>query len=390
MDQLTLRSFLESIQAKVSAVDLIDGMYAKRLAVNFSSLNFVRWDENKVSELLAFFLDPNANHQQGDIFLKLFIEHFDIYFPYSDISKIRVKVEETTLAKRRVDIVISYDNNKRVIGIENKIYYWTKDQDNQLADYVTYLSTMSNNEDYHLFYLAPKSKVLSQQSIGKEQLKELVDSKKLIMINYEDDIIPLLKKFAMHAENERVRIFLTDFELRLKQEYLGNEQITGNTMISNYIKQNTENLKMAFFVHRNINQVKEDLKKDLQLQMDELAEELNIEYNSQHHHFIVPEMKNFYIKFSFEFGGLIYGIVKTPEFFKENYGKLDCISLKEYLQVKFNTSPWWPIYLLKYPKIEVQEELWQDILSGKFKNFMRDFILQIRATPRDLLHQTED
>jgi hypothetical protein len=388
MNETDIKDFFNTINTKVKFIEQVDQLYSSKLALKFNSLHFLSWNENKVSEILAFFLDPHADHQQGDIFLKLFLDYFDVHFPYSDVSKVRVKLEETTLDNRRVDIVISYRGNEQLLGIENKIYPWTKDQDGQVKDYLHYLESMSTSGNYQLFYLAPKSKKLSEYSVGSE-CQDYLESKKLLIINYEDHIIPLLKQFAMYAGNERVRNFITDFELRLREEYLGIDNLTDTNMITNYIKENTGNLKTAFSIYNNLNQVKLDLREELQRQMKELADELNLEFNDQNNHFVLIELRDTYVKYNYEMGGIIYGIVKRPGFYDKNPDKLSCNKLKEYLQVKFNTSQWWPLYTLKYPRIEVEEELWIDIIDGRFKEFMKEFILKVQSAPADILREIE-
>jgi hypothetical protein len=386
MNTNSLAPFFNSISSKIKLVSQIDDLYSKKLAPKFNSHNFLTWNENKVSEIIAFLLDPNADHQQGDIYLQLFLKHFNIDFFYSDISQIEVKVEDTTLERRRVDIIISSRINDHLIGIENKIYPWTLDQNNQVKDYLHYLSTMSKN--YCLFYLAPKSKSLSEQSAG-ESFRDQVENRRLILINYEDHFLDLLKQFSLHSENERVRCFISDFELRLRKEYLGINNITPNSMITDYIKETPENIKIAFSISKNLNEVKNQLKQDLKNQMIALANELGIDYDSEYNHFSIPQLRNTLIKFAYEQGGVIYGIVKTKQFHDRNPNMLDCNLLKEHLQTKFKTSSWWPLHFLKYSAIEVNEQFWIDILNGGFKEFMREFIVKVQSSPVAVLNQAD-
>ncbi len=235
MVEYNTKRFFKETKEKLDFLNKIEHFYANKLAVKFNLFHFMPWDENKVSEILAFLLDPNADHQQGNLFLALFIKQFELDFPYNETSKIHVEKEHSTLEKRRVDIVIAYDRNKHLIGIENKIYPWTKDQDGQVKDYLAYLSKMSSNGHYQLFYLAPKAKAISFASVG-ENLEALLAKRKLIMINYEEHLMPLLNTFAIHAENERVRAFIIDFELRLREAFVGNDHLTDHTLMINYIK----------------------------------------------------------------------------------------------------------------------------------------------------------
>jgi hypothetical protein len=60
--------------------------YRNTLTLDFNPLNFVKWSENKISEILIFLLDPQSTHD------------------------------------RELSVSTSYDDFKRVIGIENKFY----------------------------------------------------------------------------------------------------------------------------------------------------------------------------------------------------------------------------------------------------------------------------
>lgn len=77
-----LNSFFSLLKTKVEFVDKVKRNYSRTLASDFNSLDFWKVGENKVSEILTFFLNPNASHGQGDVFLKLFIDKFHIKFHY--------------------------------------------------------------------------------------------------------------------------------------------------------------------------------------------------------------------------------------------------------------------------------------------------------------------
>lgn len=360
----------------------LDKVYRKTLLLDFNSLDFVKWNENKVSEIIAFFLDPQESHGQGDLYLRMFVEYFELSFHYSDYSKIRVILEESTDNNRRVDIVISYDNFKRAIGIENKIYPWTKDQPLQVADYIKHLKTYCKTEDYHLIYLAPQGKVLDKNSAG-DNYEEMLADGKLKLINYEEHIIGLVHRFAMHTDNDRLRSFIKDFELKLRNNFIGINMNEENEIVK-YIKTSEDNIRTAFSVVNNLNTVKQMLKKEYYVQMHELADELNIQFAEEHNHFVLPNFRKLYAKFNFESGGLIYGLVKTPEFNALHPHKKYIPEIKDELKTQFNTSHWWPLWQSLYENIAVNDKIWLDIQNGNLKSFVRKFLQDVLGLPENL------
>ncbi|RZJ86286.1 MAG: hypothetical protein EOO20_18600 [Chryseobacterium sp.] len=335
-------TFFREVKYKGELQSKLDEVYRKTSLLDFNPLNFVKWNENKVSEIIAFFLDPHAAHGQGDLYLKMFVEYFKLSFNYSDYSKVQVFLEENTDNNRRVDLVISYDNFKRVIGIENKIYPWTKDQPFQVADYIRHLKTYCKTGDYHLIYLAPRGKALNKNSAG-DNYEEMLADGKLKLINYEEHIIDLVHRFAMHTDNERLRSFIKDFELKLRDNFTGISMIEENDIVK-YIKTSEDNIRTAFSVARNVGTVKLILKDEFYRQMNDLAKELNLQFSEEHNHFVLPNFRKLYAKFNFESGGLIYGLVKTPEFNKFHPEKKFIPEISSKLKIQFSTSHWWPFH----------------------------------------------
>ena len=381
-------SFFREIQARSKFEIEYEKRHSKKLATQFNAMKFLHWNENKVSEILAFFLNPNEEHGQGDIYLKLFKEELGLHFPYDDPKKIQVILEDSTFENRRVDIVLKNQDSLHVIGIENKIYPWTKDQKNQVQDYLKYLQYISTHH-YQLLYLAPKSKELTEYS-GGEEIETLIETGLLRLINYEDDIIPLLKEFIKNTENERVRCFLMDFENQLIENYMGKENLDSGSL-SYFITETEDNIETAFQISNTLHSIKQDMKGLADLQMlqlaDELSEELNMQviYDEQFHHFEIPFFKNVFVKFNYEMGGVIYGLVKTPEYKAINKDKIYFTELRDHLSIKFKTSQWWPLYFLQYNNIEHNSEFWVDIKNGNFKLFMRTFIMKVLEAPDDTI-----
>lgn len=381
--------FFKRIQAQQSALKEFEDKYNSSLALDFNALDFITWNENKVSELLAYFLNPSEGHRHGAVYLKIFVDFLELSFPTQRKEKIKVKVEETTYDNRRVDIVINYDNGKELIGIENKIYTTTTDQENQLKDYYSFLKSISSNDSFTLIYLAPRGKkipVFSTDEISNNSYEQLIETRKIIAITYEDHIIPVIRQFVQVTDNIRLRSFLQDFERKLSNNYLGKQNLNTN-MIKNYITESSDNIRTAFEITNAIEEVKASLVNELTAQMQELASELGGIYSEDHRHFEFNQLVSTYIKYNYEEGGVIYGIVKTPVFYNSNPHKVEFRELKSHLGGKFKTSYWWPLYSLKYERIDVTPDFWLAIVDGSFKEFMKAFILTVLNAPKEILDQ---
>ncbi|MGE8526108.1 PD-(D/E)XK nuclease family protein [Chryseobacterium rhizosphaerae] len=379
--------FFKEIQARSKFELEHQTRHAKKLAGKFNAMRFLNWNENKVSEILAFFLNPKGDHGQGDIYLKLFTEELGLKFSYDNPDKVQIILEDSTFENRRVDIVLKNQDQSSVLGIENKIYSWTRDQENQVEDYLKYLQYISTH-NYQLLYLAPKSKELTEYSGGKE-FKKFIETGVLHLINYEDHIIPLLKEFVKNTENERVRCFLIDFESQLIENYMGKENLDLGSL-NHFITETEENIETAFKVSNTLHSIKQEMKGLVEQQMYQLADELTAElkmkvtYCEQFHHFEIPVFKNVFIKFNYEQGGVIYGLVKTHAYEAEHKEKVYFKDLRNHLGIKFNTSYWWPLYFLQYPYIDHNATFWVDVKNGNFKLFMRTFIINILHSPEHL------
>ena len=115
-------------------------------------------DETRLhSRFIEFLLNPSANHDCGNLFLKCFLEvlekHFEENNQKPELSGILAdnfqygRVEKPTKTGRRIDIYLEFAQHK--IAIENKI--WAVEQPNQILDYGK--SIESDKSNNLLFYL---------------------------------------------------------------------------------------------------------------------------------------------------------------------------------------------------------------------------------------------
>lgn len=180
----------------------------QEFAPSFDPISLFSPNENTISKIISFFLDPNETHGQGDIFFRDFLAHCCKNFEDSlnKDQKVRVSNQFWTANGRPIDFVIQIGNN--FIGFENKVW-GAQDQQNQVNDYLVDLKNKAerNNGKYLLFYLSPHGDEPSDLSWG--------DSKgdpHLRVLSFssleEDGIIPLFERWSNLASAPHVKSFL--------------------------------------------------------------------------------------------------------------------------------------------------------------------------------------
>ncbi|MGJ8656656.1 MAG: PD-(D/E)XK nuclease family protein [Akkermansiaceae bacterium] len=90
--------------------------------------------ENVCSNILAFFIDPEEEHELNDLLLQSLFKviHKSLHAPSEDedlpsleipsFDSVNIEREYTTDGNKRIDLVVTGENF--IIGIENKIYHW--------------------------------------------------------------------------------------------------------------------------------------------------------------------------------------------------------------------------------------------------------------------------
>ena len=140
------------------------------------------YDEVKNSQIIKKMLRIEFTHDNKQIyFSKLFIDYLNTYhlsennkIKYSSNS-IKVETEVSTATGRRIDILMTVDENE--IIIENKINAY--DQENQLNDYYK-----DRNKNVYVLYLTRYASDTSEYSLSKENREEL--GEKFICISHGD------------------------------------------------------------------------------------------------------------------------------------------------------------------------------------------------------------
>lgn len=148
--------------------------------------------ENVCSNILAFYLQPDAAHGLSDLCLKALLSLAAVYEPQSNVT---VEREVTTRTGKRIDLLIQSDTH--LIAIENKIYHSAV---NPFQDYASFLEQESSNRSLIMFLLSPYP-VRNQDLHG------------FIPIRYSDffaKLRPLIGNYSARA-NPKFLMSLTDF-----------------------------------------------------------------------------------------------------------------------------------------------------------------------------------
>lgn len=202
----------------------------------FNPLSLFKIGETTHSLIIASLLDKNSNHGQGDLFLKSFLELFEIDYDVNDDWIV-------TAEKGRVDILLRTINRNSVVIIENKSNYAT-DQSNQIYRY-WHQEMFSYHKDnpqildkknkFRIIYLTPSyDKILKDDSLKRpsylhdnNNLPELLDKDKIDIASLDDQICKIIQSCIpkIHTNNLRLKIFLEQYCEYIKNENEMNQEL---------------------------------------------------------------------------------------------------------------------------------------------------------------------
>lgn len=163
--------------------------------------------ETSHSTILAGILNPNGNHDQGDTFLKAFLESVSnpIWLSEFDTKTASVKTEYDT-SNGRIDILITNDKNQAII-IENKIY--APDQPKQLIRYDKFAQKTFHKGNYAILYLT---------LWGDEASKESAEGVTYQCISYRTTILKWLDKcMQLSVQRPLIRETLIQYSNLIKE-----------------------------------------------------------------------------------------------------------------------------------------------------------------------------
>ena len=193
------------------------------LASEFNVFHSIKFNENRISDVFAYLLDPDKTHGQRELFLREFLSDVPVnWLSDNDWTRVRVCREVRTRQiendKKGIDIEIAFRINDRwsAIAIENKPWKKSTDRDQQLNDYAEHLESMYKGR-FKLIYLTPDGKKDPwEASITPEKRKELEEKGKFAKASIQEWTDGWLKRAEDEVKAERVRWFVSDFRKALK------------------------------------------------------------------------------------------------------------------------------------------------------------------------------
>lgn len=238
---------IEKIDAIIEDIKLINEENINKSLGDGEQFNLIKLLKMGASEvhthtpIIADLLNPKGSHGQGKIFLREFINLFDINFNLDDEIIIE---REFRSDKDQIDILI--ENSKKIIIIENKIY--AADQKDQLYRYYRYC--IGKNKVPILIYLTMNNKNPSKYSLGKIKLQDdgfyLVEgeSKKnvdMLVLNYHEDLIGWLNKISLLAtDKHNIKSGIDQYKnliLQMTGQVMSNEQAIKRLMLESDVEE---------------------------------------------------------------------------------------------------------------------------------------------------------
>lgn len=343
-----LENFFSALRAKRESLIEFMTLYEAPLAPRFNVFDFIRPNELKLSEIIAFLLNPTAKHGQGDVFLRIFLKAIGKEELCNATDRVTCILEQLTKTiendQRRIDIELKVGDFG--IGFENKP--WAGDQLKQLTDYAKDLGNRYG-ERFLLVYLSGDGHSPSEDSIGEEERKELERNGHIEVLSYRK-FIECVNGFKVNCQSDRVRHFLQDFEDYLNREFEGVTNMYEKDMVINYALRDPENLCLALTIGDLTGEIKTELLKRFKDILEaNCPEGLELRWEIEDYRkkeqgfgFKNKTWKNYLIYFQFEGtwgNGLFYGVSKESENLPDVAGLHDEDKLG-----KGESSSWWPWY----------------------------------------------
>jgi hypothetical protein len=213
--------------------------------------------ENVWSNILAFYLNPNNEHNFFDFILNSVFETAGEKTTINNFKNIRVRTEYPTEKGNRIDIVVFADTF--VLGIENKVDAALY---NDLEDYSNTIESLAKPQNLQAYKIV-LSKYRNNVSDG------------FVNITYSDLIKNIKNKIGNYTaySDTKYLIFLFDF-LKNIENNINSQSMADNLEVINFFHNNIEKVNKLLEYHNKLN-------KDLEQKLNGIhaaikQEEINI------------------------------------------------------------------------------------------------------------------
>ena len=218
INRIQLDGFFCAADRHLAASERVRLHHDKKLAAGFNVFHFIEPDENRLSDVLKFLLDPKDAHGQGDLFLRLMFEQLGLVVDAKRTQHATVRREAATHnilnGRRRMDILVEAG---AWLAIENKID--SAEQPEQVKDYLEHLHHYIRHSTARavLIYLSPNGR--SPESISELQMVKLQASGKVHCWSYHKQLRHWLDRCHCDCAAPKVRDFLSDLMSYIEQRF---------------------------------------------------------------------------------------------------------------------------------------------------------------------------
>lgn len=210
---------LHDVKQRVVAQRDAKAIYADRLAPDFTPFEFIDTRETGLSRVLAWFLDPQSSHAQGDRFLKEFMRWLELDACWCEgASDARISTEVMTQFGDHfgyIDVLVVC--GKRALAVENKPT--AEDQEQQVA---RYLDDMKKRwpDGQCLLYLSGSGEGPSGKSIDQIEREREEVCGRLVTRGYSA-LIPWLSACRAVCRASSVHTMIDGLRAHVEKEFMG-------------------------------------------------------------------------------------------------------------------------------------------------------------------------
>lgn len=272
---------IEHLLEQVSTISKKYKDIAKITGENFNIFHILNMASDEVglhSRLIGELLNPKGSHDQGAMFLQIFLEECGLleFVEGTDLDLTKVAIEESIgrIGENheeggRIDLVLKFNNGKFIV-IENKIY--AVDQPKQLLRYKKAYST---------------AKIVYLNLGGKDEVTKEISGLKVeefIWISYKTEILNWLEKSAKEAYGLPNIQYIFDHYIKTVK-YLTNQNTNNNMSdeMNEVILNSKSNIDSAFKIKNQVEVIKQGVFKQLEIQFKEaIYQRLSVKYNIEY------------------------------------------------------------------------------------------------------------
>lgn len=207
------------------------------------------------SQFLRFLLDPNANHYQGDLFLRLFLSK-------CKLNDFELDTQNCSVYKEYENIDLYLTDGTRHIIIENKI--WASDQHRQIKRYIEIIKNENKDSDLN------KNLVVMYLSLGRAE-----------PCNYSLDDFKIEGNYLVNQNDEKYQFKSIHYNNQIKKWLKeSHKQIANITNLSIGIRQYQEVIQKIYGKYRgkvmNLDEYLKD--KENKVELIKNMKEISTEY----------------------------------------------------------------------------------------------------------------